>query len=166
MFFGQGGELLMGEDSSAEERIKALLGDSVAGLARRRILRRPLSGSSGYQSQASMVFSERERDISSPSLVDPLSEMLMQLAATRKGHDSSARADTSVLSSLAQLAAEETSARRPDSVALPEGAAAIPAQMCSHFVQELMLAALVDGAATADLPPLDAPATAAAGSTQ
>ena len=145
----------MGEDGSAEERIKSLLGDSSdrGGLVRRRIVRRPLSG--GYHAQP-MVFSEvsplatqahagfgralhravsidrcgelgwrgqrtrmcicslscklphsmhstlkvkavlaccaqREREAAgSPSLVggDPLSEMLMHLAATRKGDSS------------------------------------------------------------------------------
>lgn len=56
IFFGQGGELFMGEDGSAEERIKSLLGDSAerGGLVRRRIVRRPLSG---YHAQP-MVFSE------------------------------------------------------------------------------------------------------------
>ena len=57
IFFGQGGEMFMGEDGAAEERIKSLLGDSGTdrnGLVRRRIVRRPLSG---YQAQP-MVFSE------------------------------------------------------------------------------------------------------------
>lgn len=57
IFFGQGGELFMGEDGTAEERLKSLLGDSSdrGGLVRRRIVRRPLS--SGYQAQP-MVYSE------------------------------------------------------------------------------------------------------------
>lgn len=101
----------MGEDGTTEERIKSLLGDSSdrGGLVRRRIVRRPLSG---YQAQP-IVFSEvshlpvrlrqgqpffsspimrisicvcPQRD-APPALVsgDPLSEMLMHLAATRKG---------------------------------------------------------------------------------
>ena len=44
IFFGQGGELFMGDssDPSAEERIKSLIGEGSSGLSRRRLVRRPL----------------------------------------------------------------------------------------------------------------------------
>jgi len=160
IFFGQGGELFMGEEpllgESSADRIKSLLGDSSAdraGLVRRRIVRRPLSG---YQAQP-MVFSER--DSASPSLAsgDPLSEMLMHLAASRKeqsagrssGGDSSVSA--SMLSGLAQLASDEGIGSR---IPHASDSSAASAQLRSRFLQELMLAALSDDDALSQMGPL------------
>ena len=90
--------------------------------SRRRIVRRPLG--SGYQAQT-IVFSERDRD-ASPSLTgsEPLSELLQQLAASRKSMmeggppsrpaGGAGNASASVLSSLGLVGAD--GAERPKRV--------------------------------------------------
>ncbi|KAL1526314.1 hypothetical protein AB1Y20_015029 [Prymnesium parvum] len=156
IFFGQGGELFMGEDGTAEERLKSLLGDSSdrAGLARRRIVRRPLSG---YQAQ-SMLFSERDA-ASSLAAGDPLSEMFMHLAATRKEQSSGRTGNVepsisaTFMSGLAQLGTEESFGNRIPHA--KESSSALT-QLRSCFVQEMMLSALTDESTLSQMGPLDA----------
>jgi len=143
-FQGGAGDLFLSEDSSAEERIKSLLGDA-ADRGRRRIVRRPL-GSGGYGSQA-LVFAERDRDGG-----DPLSELLAHLAASRKSGDPARAREAAAglggggLGGLAQIAAEE-SQRRGLRLNLPEAnsAAAVERRhLRARFVQELVVSAMVD----------------------
>lgn len=129
-------------DASAEERIKSLLGESAdRGIAaRRRVVRRPLGG--------------HPADGSSPSLSagEPLSDLLLHLAASRKGGPGGtqmlrAAGETAVSSMLSSLA--DLEGKRP-----PE--ACTPAQQVrGSFVKELMLSALAQPAASLDLGPLD-----------
>ena len=148
-FQGGAGDLFLSEDSSAEERIKSLLGDA-ADRGRRRIVRRPL-GSGGYGSQA-LVFAERDRDGGSSSPGgDPLSELLAHLAASRKSGDPARAREAAAglgggLGGLAQIAAEE-SQRRGLRLNLPEAnsAAAVERRhLRARFVQELVVSAMVD----------------------
>ena len=152
IFFGQGefAAFADGSDPSAEERIKSYLDPGLVA-SRRRVVRRPLGSS--YQAQT-IVFSERDRDgAPSHSSSEPLSDLLQQLAASRKsmleGVPSSGRpmraggssASSSVLSSLG-LAADGAERRRAGGE-LAAGVAASPAdQLRACFVQELMLSAL------------------------
>ena len=142
----------IGGETSAEERIKSLLGDpSDRGLAaaRRRVVRRPF-GSGGYQAQA-IIFSERERD-GSPSLsTEPLSAELLQLAASRKGHmplRASRDSTGSVLQSL-------TAATEPGRARAMAGGATPAQQLRAVFVQELLLSTLALPASSLDPGPLD-----------
>ena len=149
-FQGGAGDLFLSEDSSAEERIKSLLGDA-ADRGRRRIVRRPL-GSGGYGSQA-LVFAERDRDGGSSSPGgDPLSELLAHLAASRKSGDPARAREAAAglggggLGGLAQIAAEE-SQRRGLRLNLPEANSAATVErrhLRARFVQELVVSAMVD----------------------
>lgn len=147
IFFGQSPAefAYLAEAESAEERIKSLLGESGAGPAgaRRRVVRRPLSG---YQAA----------DGSSPgiSASEPLSDLLMHLAASRKAAGGGApraaggeSAVSSMLSSLSALEGRQT----PDAPATPAQATR------GKFVRELMLSSLAQPSASLDLGPLDAP---------
>lgn len=166
IFYGQSGELFVGEgDASAEERIKSLLSDSDrGGLMRRRIVRRPLSGA--YTSQ-SLSFAERERDSASPSMLnaDPFSELLSQLAASRKSElplRLRERDSTGPLSGFAQLAnqlATEDSSRRCSGLQLDMPPDATQAQLRKRFTQELVLAAM--RTPVADAAPLSSAAATA-----
>jgi hypothetical protein len=149
VFFGQGefAAFADGSDPSADERIKSYLDPSLVA-QRRRVVRRPLG--SGYQAQT-IVFSERDRD-AAPSLAssEPLSELLQQLAASRKsmleGVPSrparavgSGGASASVLSSLGLDGSE----RKRTASEMSSAVAASPTdQLRACFVQELMLSAL------------------------
>ena len=157
-FYGQSefASFADGSDASADERmIKSYLDPSLVA-SRRRVVRRPLG--SGYQAQT-IVFSERERD-GSPSLTgsEPLSELLQQLAASRKSMLESgmpsarpARASSggaggasaSVLSSLGLMGTEGTERRRLGGDLNSSCAGVNPTeQLRAHFVQECMLSAL------------------------
>jgi hypothetical protein len=165
MLFGQAGELFMGDGpdaSSAEERIKSLLGDASSGLARRRIVRRP------YQPQPHL-FSEREKEGGSPGMVgDPLSDLIAHLASRKSGADARARepdrgsaasgaAGGASLSGLAQLV-EDAHAQR---AASGSGEEPQP-QLRSCFVSQLLLSAIANPELLHDPQPLDvAPARAA-----
>lgn len=175
MFFGQGGDSALaymaeGADgvAAAEERLKSYaLGDpGERGLARRRVVRRPLG--SGYQAQA-IVLSERDgagQGGAGLSSTEPLSDLLMQLTSSRSkaGQSWSGRAaasqrdgaGTSVLSSLTGLSAAADSRRTSDAAASPAQ------QLRASFVQELMLSALSQPISALDSGPLDAaPASSA-----
>eukprot|EP00310_Coccolithus_braarudii_P017085 CAMPEP_0183335020 /NCGR_PEP_ID=MMETSP0164_2-20130417/3442_1 /TAXON_ID=221442 /ORGANISM="Coccolithus pelagicus ssp braarudi, Strain PLY182g" /LENGTH=178 /DNA_ID=CAMNT_0025504281 /DNA_START=13 /DNA_END=549 /DNA_ORIENTATION=+ len=146
VFYGQGhdGELFVGDgDASAEERIKSLLGES-SQVMRRRIVRRPLSGSS-YISPPLGV-GERDASSSSAANADPLSELLAHLAASRRGQESARsvrdRDTSSSLNSLTQLALEESSVGQLGAQ-LDTGSPA-DAELRRHFLQELLLATVAD----------------------
>lgn len=158
LFFGQSSSAdfsyEVSEAAAEEQRIKAYLGEaSERGLAsRRRVVRRPLGGA-GYQAQ-SIVFSGSERDRDgAPSLSgsEPLSELLQQLAASRKGPRSGRDSAPSLHSSIAAglAAADELADRKRGAASAAAAELATPAQlMRASFVQELMLSALsqpVDG---------------------
>lgn len=178
IFFGQGAELAyaMAEGDNAEERaLKAYLGDPSGerGLtaARRRVVRRPLG--SGYPANT-IVFSERERDGTSPTLSsEPLSELLQQLAASRKGQQGSSVAATlrgareaaaggSLLSSIT-AGLEASGKQRAAGAHGASDAAPTPEQVLrAGFVQEVMLSALAQSVGSLDYGPLDRPPVAAA----
>ena len=168
LFFGQVGQpdfSYMAEASEAaaeEQRIKAYLSEAgERGLAsRRRVVCRPLGGAS-YQAQ-SIVFSssERDRDGASSALSgsEPLSELLQQLAASRKGQRTGRDSAPSLHPSLAaSLTAMDDPTERKRSAALAAAAEpATPAQlMRANFVQELMLSALSQPVDQLDGGPLD-----------
>lgn len=168
IFFGQGCELFMNEsgDGTAEERIRALVGDgSERALARRRIVRRPLGGS--YQTQP-LIFGERERDSpSSLNTADPLSELLAHLTSSRKGQvdalRSGSKADSAAsLCGLAALAADEGLSRSSIGSSLPAamgslGGAAPNVELRAQCLQELVLSALCASPDSLQLGPLDQP---------
>jgi hypothetical protein len=131
-------------DASAEERIKSLLGDT-SQVMRRRIVRRPLSGSS-YISPP-LGFGERDGSNSSTANADPLSELLAHLTASRRGHEPPGRDhdSTSSLSNLAHLALEETSERHFG--AQLDTPSAADSELRRRFLQELLLATISEPAA-------------------
>ena len=150
LIFGDMAEL--GGDVSAEERIKSLLGGDPAerGLARRRVVRRPL-GSGGYHAQT-IVFSARVRvrDGAQSLSSEPFSELL-QLAATRSKGQLPLRASRD------PAATESSRARAPGGGDGGNGAAVTPAQQLrAAFVQELLLSTLALPTAGLDPGPLDA----------
>jgi len=144
IFFGQGSEFFEGSDpSAADERIRSYLDPG----SRRRVVRRP-----GYQAPGTIVFSERGDGSLASS--EPLSELLQQLAASRKNLmdgvlsnrprssvGGSGSASASVLSSLGLAGADGTERKRAGGEV-----SAVPAspaeQLRANFVQELMLSAL------------------------
>ena len=161
IFFGQGGgdfAMADAETVSAEERIiKNYLGGEPGergGVSRRRVVRRPLGGGA-YQAHT-MVFSERDGSSQGLSASEPLSELLQQLAASRKGSRTTARENIPSLHSsiAAGLAAAGDVSDRKRSEA--NAAAASPAQQLrACFVQELVLSALSQPVSALDQGPLD-----------
>ena len=141
----------MAEAAGNDAAVSAYLGDpsSITAASRRRIVRRPIG--SNYQA-SSIIFSERDRDGASPAFgSEPLSELLQQLAASRKGSarpTSAAARDaagmsSSLLSSLTNLTAIASEGSKRGSS--EDAAAATPAQQIrACFVQELMLSTLSD----------------------
>jgi hypothetical protein len=160
MFFAQGSDFSFdGTDPSAEERLKSYLaeqGNSLAAASqRRRVVRRPMGSS--YPTQT-IVFSDRDRDGASASLsTEPLSELLQQLAASRKGQAMPRARDSSssLLSSLSGLAAAADGADRKSAGSSEPASPAQQLRAC--FVQELMLSAMSQPLDALDHGPLDVP---------
>lgn len=167
IFFGQGelASFADGSDASADERMKSVL-DPALVASRRRVVRRPLGA--GYGGSQAIVFSDRD---ASPSLAssEPLSELLQQLAASRKSMlegtgpvaraprglagSSGASGTSAVLSSLG-LTAEGAESRGTKRAAMGEHSGANPTeQMRAYFVQELMLSALAGAPVNDDAAP-------------